>query len=81
MKFAIVALLGFAQASVRLTKIDGSITDVPEMSLVQLERIEEKDHKVTYTPSYNKFEGNIGPFGEWRQPYERVGIAKRRQTS
>ena len=25
-----------------------------------------------YTPSYDKFEGNQGTFGNWREPYERV---------
>lgn len=71
---AIAALCGYTQAGIRLTMTDGSITNIPEsLALVQLEesKIEEKDGKVTYTPSYNKFEGNKGTFGDWREPYER----------
>merc|ERR1712167_212691 len=35
-------------------------------------KIEEKDGKVVYHPGYDKFDGNKGTFGDWREPYERV---------
>ena len=77
MKFTsivIAALLGYTQAGIRLTRTDGSITNLPDNYLVQLEesKIEEKDGKVVYHPSYDGFDGNKGAFGEWREPYERV---------
>ena len=76
MKFiALAALLGYTQAGIRLTRVDGSITNIPESAaLIHLEsdKIEEKDGKVTYSPSYDKFDGNKGTFGDWREPYERV---------
>ena len=76
MKFrtiAIATFLGYTQAGIRLTRTDGSITNSPDLTLVQTEeaKIEEKDKKVTYTPSYDGFEGNKGTFGDWREPYER----------
>ena len=51
MKFTsivIAALFGYTQAGIRLTRTDGSITDLPESMLVQLEesKIEEKDGKI-----------------------------------
>merc|ERR1712227_953000 len=72
--FAIAALLGYTQAGIRLTRTDGSITDLPDLTFIQTEesKIEEKDGKVTYTPSYHEFPGNKGTFGDWREPYERV---------
>ena len=77
MKFASIAiatLLGYTQAGIRLTRTDGSITDLPDLSMVQVEesKIEEKDHKVVYSPSYDEFDGNKGTFGDWREPYKRV---------
>ena len=77
MKFqtiAIATFLGYTQAGIRLTRTDGSITNIPDISYVQTEeaKIEEKDKKVTYTPSYDGFDGNKGTFGDWREPYERV---------
>merc|ERR1711934_987589 len=77
MKFATIAIaafLGYTQAGVRLTRTDGSITDLPDLSYVQTEesKIQEKDKVVTYTPSYDGYEGNKGTFGDWREPYERV---------
>merc|ERR1712167_128945 len=35
-------------------------------------KIEEKDGKVVYHPSYHEFPGNEGTWGDWREPYERV---------
>ena len=76
MKYTIViaALLGFTQAGIRLTRIDGTITDLPDNLFLQTEeaKIEEKDMKVVYHPGYDGFEGNKGTFGDWREPYERV---------
>ena len=77
MKFASIAiatLLGYTQAGIRLTRTDGSITNIPEAAaLVQIEesKIEEKRGVVGYTPSYDGYEGNKGTFGDWREPYER----------
>ena len=70
----VAALLGYTQAGIRLTKTDGSITDLPENLFLQVEesKIEEKDQKVVYHPGYDGFEGNKGTFGDWREPYERV---------
>ncbi len=79
MKFTTIAIatfLGYTQAGIRLTRTDGSITNIPDYSYVQTEesKIEEKDGKLSggYTPDYDGFEGNKGTFGEWREPYERV---------
>ena len=54
-------------------KTDGSITDISDNVLVQIEesKIEEKNKKVTYTPDYDGFDGNKGAFGDWREGYER----------
>ena len=70
----IAALFGYTQAGIRLTRTDGSITDLPETLLIQIEesKIEEKDQKIVYHPGYDGFDGNKGPFGDWREPYERV---------
>ena len=40
MKFAtigIAALFGYTQAGIRLTRVDGSITDLPDLTYVQTE--------------------------------------------
>merc|ERR1719329_1862179 len=70
----IAALFGYTQAGIRLTRTDGSITYLPETLLIQIEesKIEEKDQKIVYHPGYDGFDGNKGPFGDWREPYERV---------
>ena len=70
----VAALISCSQAGIRLTRIDGSITDLPDNLYLQVEesKIEEKDGKVVYHPGYDGFEGNKGTFGEWREPYERV---------
>ena len=61
MKFGsivIASLLGCSQASVRLTKIDGSITDINYLE-TDSSKIEEKlSYFKGYTPSYDEFPGN-----------------------
>lgn len=74
----IAALVGYSQAGIRLTRTDGSITDLPETLYLQVEesKIEEKDGKIVYHPGYDGFEGNKGPNGDWREPYDRVVPAR-----
>ena len=74
MKFGsivIASLFGYTQASIRLTRTDGSITDI---NLIQTDsqKIEEKrPYFQGYTPEYDKFPGNYQG-DKWRDPYERV---------